>query len=218
MSATRRCIRMCVRSGRAGAGLALLGFASLALACSGCSLIDPGSRPVMGQPRNLNCRVEYRPGPAGADDGFDLLLTATAQPYRTEEFYMSLPDVLFHGIFAPGRYLTRDAEVQGATCTAPRSGGWSQGDRLPSRFRPRSGLRCVRHSDERVAFIVETKYARCEVEIPEGDRAPRCHPYRDYDGSMFRMGVVVEELLGDTACEADSRPAAQGQVSAPSDL
>ncbi len=175
---------------------------AVALLCTGCSLVAKSTRPVPGAQRNLYCSVEYRPG---AGEGPDLLFFASAVPYKVEEVYMSLPDVLVHQVFAPGRHLTQAVEVQGATCDRSRSGAdWGAGFRVPMRFNPENGLRCTRTAGERVAFVAETRHGRCEVEISPGEMEPRCHHYLRYDGTMFRTGRRVQSILG-RPCAVGSR-------------
>lgn len=131
--------------------------------CLGCSFANKASRPTPGAARNLSCALEYRPD--STHDGPDILFTASADPWKGETFYMSLPDVLIHSVFAPGRHLTEPIRVQGAEC---ESTPWRKGHRLPDH------LLCRREGLEAVAFSVETKWGRCDAEIAAGDTTPTC--------------------------------------------
>lgn len=140
------------------------------LLLAGCSLVDKSSRPTPGAPDNLVCALEYRPDPS--HEGPDVLFVAASYPYRGEEFYMSLPDVLLHAVFAPGRHLTEPVRVRGARCEPPF---WEKGHRLPRSFAVKDHyLLCRRDGLSAVEIEVKTKWGSCVAEIPEGDAAPRC--------------------------------------------
>jgi hypothetical protein len=135
----------------------------------GCTLVASSTRPVPGAERNLRCQLEYRPDPQ--HDGPDLLFTAGGSPYKLEEAYMSLPDMLVHLVFAPGRHLAAPAVVRGARCQTPL---WEAGHRVP--LHPSIGhyLACTREGVEAVELAVATKWGTCRRTIPAGDDAPRC--------------------------------------------
>ena len=156
----------------------------------GCSFATKSTRPVPGEQRNLFCLIEYRPDPArpGAPD---LLFLAAGNPYKTEEVALSLPDGLAHGLFAPGRHLSRAMEIEGATCEHP----WQKGHRLPSYLRVSKGLLCRRTNAEKVRLAVETKYGQCSIEIDLGDRTPRCRTW------LGRGGGPLERLSPDVCPE-----------------
>ncbi len=146
--------------------------------CGGCSLWYESTRPEPGAPRNLFCWLEYRPladgGPAP-----DLLFVAAARPYRWEEVYMNPLDGLLHTVVAPGRHLTRELVVEGATC---RRRPWPRGHRLPERMRPRGGLVCTREGLAAVAFEAETRWGSCSQQIAAGDAQPRCREWYGQEG------------------------------------
>lgn len=137
------------------------------LLLASCSLLDKRTRPDKAV-ENVYCALEYQP--SAADSGPDLLFLAWSSPYRMERFYMSLPDNLLHMAFAPGRHLTMDARVEGATCTARP---WRKRFRLPASPSEKRWLLCQRHGDEAVLFEVETKWGTCTRTLPQGDRTPR---------------------------------------------
>lgn len=139
----------------------------------GCSLLFESSRPTPGDPRNVFCALEYRPDPERPGEP-DILFLAGGQPYRTEEFYMSLPDGLLHMVFAPGRHLSEPVHLRGVTCSPPV---WGPGHRLPGRLSRRHYLLCRRDGLERVEIEVRTKWGSCRREIPAGDATPRCREW-----------------------------------------
>lgn len=142
---------------------------------AGCSLADKRSRPTPGSPDNVVCALEYRPDPS--HEGPDILFVAASHPYNEEEFYMSLPDVLLHAVFAPGRHLAEPVRVRGARCEPPV---WEKGHRLPRNVVKDHYLLCRREGLEAVEIEVKTKWGSCGVEIPEGDGAPRCRQWGRY--------------------------------------
>ena len=154
--------------------------------CFGCSFVVKSTRPVPGTQRNLFCMIEYRPDPSRPTEP-DIFFLAAANPYKTEEVAMSLPDGLAHSLFAPGRHLTRAIEIDGASCEEP----WPKGHRLPSTFRPRKGLLCQRTGEEEVRLAVETKYGQCSVEIAMGDRTPRCRDWLRHKAGLERLSRDV---------------------------
>lgn len=151
-------------------------------ALCGCSLMDPKSRPDPDA-ENVACVLEYQPAPG--TDADDLLFLAMSSPYDEEQFNLSLPDVLIHKMFAPGRHLDKDARVEGATCsTRP----WQKGFRLPTSAAGGKWMLCRRMGLEPVLFEVETKWGVCTRQIPEGDASPR---------AISQRGVVdLPELAG----------------------
>lgn len=170
----------------------LLAVASL---LGGCSLLFASSRPTPGAERNLFCTLEYRPDPARSGEP-DLLFLAGAMPYRAEEFLLSLPDVVFHMIFAPGRHLSAPIHLRGVICEPPL---WAKGHRLPMRLSLRRGLLCRREGLERVEIGVETKWGSCRRTIPAGDATPRCREWYGRTSAKLRS-------LSDTACPAMPQP------------
>ncbi len=141
---------------------------AVSLPLLGCSLITKRSRPDASA-ENVKCALEYQPA-AGGDSGYDLLFLAWSYPYRAENFYMSLPDNLLHMVFAPGRYLKKDARVEGAKCARPP---WRKGFRLPWRPSSKKWMLCQREGLEPVLFEVETKWGVCRQRILAGDKSPR---------------------------------------------
>ncbi len=135
------------------------------VALSGCSLI--GSSRPNPKAENVSCDLEYQP--AAGSDADDLLFLASSYPYDGQQFNLSLPDVLLHMVFAPGRHLVMDARVEGATCA---TGSWKKGFRLPAN--PSSNwMLCRRIGQEAVLFEVETKWGVCTERILQGDMKPR---------------------------------------------
>lgn len=136
----------------------------VSLVINGCSVLserDPSERTVF-------CNLEYQPDKNAGNN--DLLFLAATQPYRYDTFHMSLPDVLFHGVFAPRRHLIRDAVVRGADCSG---GVWPKGYRLPTSYTPKKIMICRRNGDEEVLFEVTTRSGTCTQRIPAGDTRAR---------------------------------------------
>lgn len=116
---------------------------------------------------NVRCNLEYEPyAEDEAQAGYDLLFLALSSPYKEETYYMSLPDVVFHGMFAPGRHLTSDAIVTGAVCSRPP---WKKGFRLPRSVSKHKWMLCRRNGDEAVTFHIETRWGSCSRHIAAGD-------------------------------------------------
>ena len=138
------------------------------LVLAGCSLIDPGSRPDPTA-ENVYCLLEYQPLAPG-EKGPDLLFLAWSSPFKAENFNMSLPDVLFHSTFAPGRHLWKGLLVEGASCSQRP---WRKGAILPQYPGGGKFIVCTRQELEAVLFEVETKWGTCGAEIPADDRNPR---------------------------------------------
>jgi hypothetical protein len=153
-----------------------------ALLAGGCSLLSETARPVRDDPRNVFCALEYRPDPDRPGEP-DVLFVAGGQPYRGEEFYMSLPDNLLHMLFAPGRHLSEPVHLRGVTCKPPL---WGPGHRLPALLSPRHHLLCRRDGLERVEIEVRTKWGSCRREIPAGDATPRCRGWGGREGGGLR--------------------------------
>ena len=151
-------------------GTVLVALVATSLLLSGCSLIGQGARPDKTVQNHVRCALDYLPVTEGKS-GHDLLFMAQSYPWRIEEFYMSLPDGLFHMAFAPGRHLTRDALVEGATCSTP---SWKKGFRLPAHWaHSKKWLLCTRTALEAVLFEVQTKWGTCSQSIPSGDLTAR---------------------------------------------
>lgn len=147
----------------------LLAFSVVAaVPLAGCSLIGSKSRPDP-EAENVRCDLEYAPAAEGEEASLDLIFRAWSAPWNEEAFYMSLPDVLLHSAFAPGRHLRADMLVEGATCTQRP---WGEGFRLP-RGSSDKVLRCKRDGLDRVLFGVETKWGTCRQEIATGDGTPQ---------------------------------------------
>ncbi len=139
------------------------------LAGTGCSMLGSRSRPDPDA-ENVRCNLEYQPLTQHAEqEGHDLLFLAISSPYREETFNMSLPDVMFHGMFAPGRHLSRDAIVTGAVCSGPP---WKKGFRLPRSLSSHKWMLCRRNGNEAVMFQVETRWGSCSRHIAAGDMRP----------------------------------------------
>ncbi len=187
------------RAQRRGRRRLLLATATLALLTAGCSLASPSLRPTPGEHRNLFCTFEYRPDPGFA--GPDVLFMAAASPYKVEEVYMSPADVFVHGLFAPGRHLTRPLHLEGVTCeTAP----WPEGHRLAPYFKLRKALLCRRDGLERLVIEAETRWGSCRHEIPAGDARPRCKLW-------FGRGKKTLARLSPTACPHLPQPTADSR-------
>lgn len=159
-----------------GSWIPLLGILCLA---AGCSLVVPSSRPDPAVGDHVQCLLDYRPEPGRRERGLpdpeatggpDLAFLAWSSPYREEEFYMSLPDVATHLLFAPGRHLSAPLRVEGAECERTP---WKKGARLALHPKPEKALICRRRGSEAVLFRAETKWGTCTVEIPDGDLTPR---------------------------------------------
>ncbi len=146
--------------------LTIVTIGSLVLA--GCSLISPASRPDPAA-ENVRCLLEYQPVASG-EKGPDLLFLAWSSPFKEETFYMSLPDGLFHSVFAPGRHLWKGLRVEGVGCSQPP---WRKGAILPRRPGGGKFMVCTRQELDAVLFEVETKWGTCRAEIPANDRSPR---------------------------------------------
>jgi hypothetical protein len=174
----------------------LVALASLAL--GGCTLVSSSARPTPGAARNVSCLLEYRPDPA-RPDGPDVLFLAGASPYALEEAYMSLPDMLLHMAFAPGRHLTEPVRLEGVRCEPPV---WEAGHRLPlwQPLTQTQPLLCRREGLERVAIEVRTKWGSCRREIPAGDATPRCRAWGR------RGDAPVLARLSPDACPALPEP------------
>jgi hypothetical protein len=166
----------------------------------GCSLLFDAAGPTLGAPRNVFCALEYRPDPSrpGAPD---LIFLAGGQPYRIEEFYMSLPDTLLHTVFAPGRSLAEPVQLQGVDCERPI---WGAGHRLPGRLTPSHYLLCHREGLEPVEIVVRTKWGSCSQEIPAGDVTPRCRMWGRWvgRGGLSLLPPDVCPVLPDPAQDA----------------
>lgn len=155
------------RRGRRNLPLALV-LGSLVLVW-GCSFIDRSSRPDPAAEDHVRCGLDYRPEHR-IGGGSDLVFRAWSSPYREEEFYMSLPDVTAHLLFAPGRHLSTDLHLEGADCPGA---AWKKGFRLPLQPKLEKILVCRRRGTEAVSFRVETRWGSCTQEIPAGDLTPR---------------------------------------------
>ena len=138
-----------------------------------CSFVDKSSRPDASAEDNVRCVLDYRPELAEAG-GPDLIFVAWSSPYREEEFMLSLPDVAIHSLFAPGRHLQTDLVLEGAECNRPL---WKKGFRLPRIPNPEKLLSCRRRGSAAVSFSLETKWGKCDLEIPAGDLSPRPDPW-----------------------------------------
>lgn len=152
------------------------------LAISGCSLVGTNSAPDPAAD-NVRCILEYQP--SVSPNGNDLLFLAVSSPYDSSEFNLSLPDVLLHGMFAPGRHLIADLRVEGATCsTRP----WKKGFRLPATASDTKVMSCRRIGVEAVLFEVETKWGVCTQRISRGDTNPRDLGVRRDHGDLSELG------------------------------
>lgn len=137
----------------------LIPFACVAaVSLCGCSLASRPS-PERG---HVDCFLRYTPGEAAEPD---LEFSARSQPWDPESFMLSVPDLLLHGVVAPGRHLTAALRVEGADCGEPP---WPKGHRLPMFPGPSGSLRCARRGSSPVLFQVETKWGSCTAAIAEG--------------------------------------------------
>lgn len=184
------------RAQRRGRRCHPLAPAALALLAAGCTL---ALRPTPGAPRNVFCALEYRPDAASSRP--DVLFLAGAWPYRTEEAYMSLPDGVVHGLFAPGRHLSRPVHLEGVTCEPPL---WPKGHRLSQSLRLRRALVCRRNDLERLVIEVDTRWGSCRQEIPAGDARPRCRLW-------FGRTSKSLERLSPTVCPRLPEPSADSR-------
>lgn len=184
---------------RRGQRLYPLALAALAVLAAGCTLASDSLRPTPGAQRNVFCALEYRPDPASSRP--DVLFLAGAAPYKTEEAYMSLPDGVVHGVFAPGRHLSRPVHLEGVTCEPPL---WPKGHRLSQSLKLRGALVCRRDDLERLVIEVSTRWGSCRQEIPAGDARPRCRLWHGRTSeSLERLSPNVCPHLPEPS--ADSR-------------